>query len=165
MDVEKQSATFDKVDKFTFSGIKQDVKVVRVLGGDTLYLVVEFNERLIKIKCRLKNIDCAELKKGSLDTMGREGYCARNFLAHLCMGNNASDFDENRSKRDDKKELERMLNDNHTLVYAELGDFDSFGRVLVTLKQKKSSKMSFSQLLAEHGYAKDTREKTRIIYR
>jgi endonuclease YncB( thermonuclease family) len=164
MDLDKTRATFDSVDKFSFDGIEQDVKVVRVVDGDTVYIVADYNEKLVKLKCRLKSIDTAELKQGSLDMYGRDGYCARDFLAHLCMGLNAKDFDETR-KREDKKELERKLNGSQTLVYVHLGDFDCFGRVLVTLKKEKSSRKSFSQILEEYGYAKDTREKTRSIHK
>ena len=164
MDLDKSRATFDSVQKFSFNGIEQDVKVVRVVDGDTVYIVAEYNEKLVKLKCRLKGIDCAELKQGSLDTEGRDGYCARDFLAHLCMGGKAKDFDQNR-KREDKKQLERKLNGSQSLVFAQLGDFDCFGRVLVTLKKEKSSKKSFSQILDDYGYAKDTREKTRVIHK
>ena len=164
MDLDKTRATFDSVDKFSFDGIEQDVKVVRVVDGDTVFIVADYNDKLIKLKCRLKGIDCAELKQGSLDTEGRDGFCARDFLAHLCMGSNAKEFDGNR-KREDKKELEQKLNGSQTLVYAKLGDFDCFGRVLVTLKKEKSSRKSFSQILAENGYAKDKREKTRAIHK
>jgi endonuclease YncB( thermonuclease family) len=162
MDLDKARATFDSVDKFSFNGIEQDVKVVRVVDGDTVYVVADYNGRLVKLKCRLKSIDCAELKQGSLDTKGRDGFCGRDFLAHLCVGSNAKDFDENR-EREDKKDLERKLNGSQSLVYAQLGDFDCFGRVLVTLKKEKSSRKSFSQILKEYGYAKDTREKTRAM--
>ncbi len=160
MDLGKMRATFDSVDKFSFDGIEQDVKVVRVLDGDTVDIVADYNKKLVKLRCRLKDIDTAELKRGSLDMNGRDGYCARDFLAHLCMGLNAKYFDETR-RREDKKELERKLDGSQTLVYVHLGDFDAFGRVLVTLKKGKGSRKSFSQILEEYGYAKDTREKTR----
>ena len=153
MDRAKTLATFDSVGKFSFDGIQQDVKVVRVVDGDTVYIVADYNGILIKLKCRLEGIDCAELKQGSLDTEGRDGFCARDFLAHLCMGLKAKDFKGNR-EREDAKELEQKLNDSQTLVYAKLGDFDRFGRVLVTLKKVKHSPNSFSQILEENGYAK-----------
>lgn len=164
MDLDKKRATFDSVEKFSFAGLEQDVKVVRVHDGDTVYVVADYNQQIIKLKCRLQGIDCAELKQGSLDKEGRDGYCARDFLAHLCLGLRAKDFDDNR-KREDKKELERKLSGSQTLVYAVFGDFDCFGRVLVTLKKEKSSRKSFSEILRDHGYEKDTREKIRSIHK
>ena len=88
MDEEKKTATFE-VEKFSFNGIEQNVKVVRVVDGDTCY----------------------------------------------------------------------------ALIYALFGDFDSFGRVLVTLKKEKSSQKSFSEVLKDYGYIKDQREKARPIHR
>ena len=163
MDEEKKTATFE-VEKFSFKGIEQNVKVVRVVDGDTCYVVAEYHGSLIKLKCRLKDIDCAELKQSSLDVNGRDGWSARDFLAHLCMGGKSKDFDDAK-RREDKHELERKLNGGQTLIYALFGDFDSFGRVLVTLKKEKSSQKSFSEVLEDYGYIKDRREKTRPIHR
>ena len=162
-DEEKKKASFASVPRFSFKGIEQSVKVVRVVDGDTCYIVADYYGKLVNLKCRLKGIDCAEMKKGSLDVNGRPGSVARDFLAHLCTGGEVRGFDYSQAPLT-KEELERKLNGSRTLIYAILGEFDCFGRVLVTLKKTKSSRKSFSQILKDNGYSKDTREKTRSLH-
>jgi hypothetical protein len=56
----------------------------------------------------------------------------RDYLAHLCMGDDPDDFDDSATWGED--DLQELLDDNKNLVYVEFEEFDSFGRALVNIK-------------------------------
>ena len=149
------------VDLFSLEGNNVSAKVVQVYDGDTCDLVFDYRGELVRYKCRLEGINTAELgKKGAKgrDAKGRDAKIARNFLAWLCTGNKAEEFDDN-APAWTKTVLQKWLNESKKLVYAELGGFGDFGRLLVTLKRPKNANKTFNQLLLDEEYATKYRGK------
>ena len=122
--------TKDDVDVFSLKGLKTKVKVVRAIDGDTLHVAFHRRDELVRYKCRMLGYDAAELRGKKKATT--PATLARDYLAHLCMGDSPDDFDDSGIWEDD--DLQKLLDESENLVYAVFDDFDSFGRALVTLK-------------------------------
>ena len=142
--------TDTKITRFSLKGNNVTAKVVQVYDGDTCDLVFDYRGQLVRYKCRLEDIDTAEL--GKKDPKGRDGKIARNFLAWLCTGKKAEHF-TNAEASWTKTTLQKRLNENRNSVYAKLVDFDDFGRLLVTLKRPSNANKTFNQLLLDEEYA------------
>ena len=113
-----------------------------------------------KKNCALQlslDINTAELRKkrGKVqhDAKGRNGKIARDFLAYLCIGNKADKFND-KAPALTTTELQEWLNESEELVYAKLGGFGKYGRLLVTLKRTRYERKTFNQLLLDEKYAK-----------
>ena len=143
------------VDLFSLEGNNVSAKVVQVYDGDTCDLVFNYRGEIVRYNCRLEDIDTAELGKN--DAKGRDAKIARDFLAWLCTGNKAEEFDDKWAAWTET-ELQEWLNDSNKLVYAELGGFGDFGRLLVTLKRAKNANNTFNQLLLDEEYATEYEE-------
>lgn len=137
-----KKVTEDDVDVFTLEGLETEVKVVRVIDGDTLDVVFYRRREKVRYTCRMLGYDAPELKKKTM----RSALFARDYLAHLCMGDSPDDFDDNGIWEED--DLQWLLNESKNLVYAIFGDFDSFGRALVTLKTSARGE-SINDLVSE----------------
>ena len=127
--------------RFTLKGIEAEAKVVYVYDGDTCD-VVFYHKKMkdyVRFKCRLSGIDAPELDEPN-------GELTRDFLAHLCMGNDGDDFDD--SAVWDKKDLQDELDDNKTTVYAVFGKEGKYGRASVTLKTAKKGE-SINDLVSD----------------
>jgi endonuclease YncB( thermonuclease family) len=120
--------TKDDLPRFTLDGIKAHAKVVSVYDGDTCDVVFYHDgmEKLVRFKCRLSGYDAPELDEEP------QGELARDYLAHLCMGKDHDEFDEEIVWN--KKDLQKMLDENRNTVYAMFGKQGKYGRPLVTLK-------------------------------
>ena len=108
--------------ELSFRGMRIVCKVVSVYDGDTIKVVFPFLGRLYKWNCRIDGVDTPELRTRS--ALEKEfGYFVRDKLR------------------------EKILNQ---VVYIECGNFDKYGRLLVTPFLKG---MDISQWLIENGYA------------
>ena len=154
--------TDTKIARFSLKGNNVSAKVVQVYDGDTCDLVFDYRGELMRYNCRLKGINTAELRKkrGKVqhDAKGRDGNIARDFLAWLCTGYNAKEFDD-KEHIWTKTELQKWLNESEELVYAKLGGFGKYGRLLVTLKRTRYARKTFNQLLLDEKYARKYRGK------
>ena len=127
---ELKAVRSDDVDRFTLKGLKEKAKVISVHDGDTLDVVFYLHgDNLVRFTCRLLGYDAPELKKKK---PSRKALFARDFLAHICMGDDPDDFDDSRTWETD--ELPELLDDSDNLVYVKFEKFDSFGRALVNIK-------------------------------
>ena len=116
------------VDVLSLAGLKTKVKVVRVIDGDTLDVAFHRRGELVRYTCRMLGYNAPELR-GKTKTSAK---LARDYLAHLCMGDSPDDFDVSATWEDD--DLQKLLDESENLVHAVFDDFDSFGRAFVTLK-------------------------------
>ena len=134
--------TEDDVDVFSLEGFKTEAKIVRVIDGDTLDVAFHRRGELVRYTCRMLGYDAPEPrgKKKKSATL------ARDYLAHLCMGDSPDDFDARATWKDD--DLQELLDESRHLVYAFFDDFDNFGRALVTLKTSKNG-TSINELMGD----------------
>lgn len=116
---------------FTFDGINCRAKVVDIYDGDTFKLCMHYNKKIIKINCRAMGYDSSEMKP-KLNIINRD--------AHI------------KKAKEDKQYLIDLLKQTNYLVYVRCYRFDKYGRVLVTLYPKKSSKKSINDIMIETGH-------------
>ena len=134
---------------------------MQVYDGDTCDLAFCSGRKIVRYNCRLKDINTAELgKKGAkgCDAKGRDAKIARDYLAWLCTGNKAEEFNDKEPALTET-ELKKWLNESEEFVYAKLGGFGDFGRLEVTLKRTRYESKTFNQLLLDEKYARKYRGK------
>lgn len=119
--------TLDKLDNktpfFSLDGQSFEAKCVKVTDGDTVKLVFKFNEKYCKWNCRIKDINCPEIRTKNLKEK-EIGLKAKNFIIKLIL--------------------------NKT-VNVKCHKFGSFGRLLVdifTLDNKNIAKILLDEGLA-----------------
>ncbi len=120
---------WDEVDneckEFSLNGMNVEGKVVSVYDGDTVRIAFPIKGDMYKWNCRLSGIDTPELRtKCKLEK--QFGYKVRDFLR------------------------ERILD---KVIYVKCEDFDKYGRLLTTLKEKESDEQTINQWLIDEGYA------------
>ena len=119
------------VRRFTLEGIKTEAKVLSIQDGATCDLAFYRNEELMRFNCCLEDVKAPELDKSN-------GELARDYLAHLCKGEDPDKFDDSRTRN--KKDLQKELDKSENLVYAVFGKPDKYERFLVTLKTAHKGK-------------------------
>ena len=150
------------VGRFSLKGKNVSAKVVQVYDGDTCDLAFCSGRKIVRYNCRLKGINAAERRKkrGKVprDAKGRDAKIARDFLAWLSTGNKAKEFNDKEPALTET-ELQKWLNESEELVFAKLGGFGKYGRLLVTLKRTRYERKTFNQLLLDEKYARKYRGK------
>jgi micrococcal nuclease len=126
---------------FSFEGVIAPAKVVRIIDGDTIHIVIEYEGKPIRLVCRLHGIDTPELSK-SPDIAKR----ARNRLAQLItdIGIDIDDFI-------DTKTINERIDGNNKLIHVEFMGKEKYGRELVRLNLDDSK--SVNDILVNEGYA------------
>ncbi len=136
-----ESLTFADVDLFTFQGFKSKAKVVKILDGDTVHVLIEYNNKIIRLVCRLFGIDTPEMSK-TPESAKR----ARNRLSQLCTNCNI-DLDD----MVDSKVLNNIINNNTLLIDIEFMGKEKYGRELVKLYDV--SGQCINDILIKESYA------------
>ena len=141
---ELQELKEEDVDRFTLNGEKTEAKVVYVYDGDTLDLAFYRGDELVRYKCRLEDVKAPELRE-------ENGKLVRDFLAWVCMGEDPHNYDDT-AEIWSKKQLQDELDKNRNLVYAVFGDFEKYGRALVTLKKSSRAKKTINDMVTNYVY-------------
>jgi len=133
-DYELNHAT--KGDKFTYDGHVCRAKVVDIYDGDTLTLVFRYGGKLQQHSCRMLGYDSPEMKPPKSDP-GRDK--------------------EIKAANEAKVALSNIIADK--VVRIKCGDFDKYGRILVTIWVKPGScrscclrRMNVNEWMIENGY-------------
>ena len=115
-----------KTDYFSFCKYECLAKVVHIYDGDTVHLVLPLphTNRLRKVKARLYGIDTPEMRIQ----------------------------EQKDSAMKAKERLVELLEKTNYMVNVKCGDFDKYGRVLVTIYSPEFSK-SLNDILIEEGHA------------
>lgn len=129
---------YDDVAFFHLNGYEAYAKIVSQYDGDTACLVFFLNGKIVKFRCRLSNIDCAEKK--SNDVYERE--CAIKAM----------------------ERVNEMVGDSG-IVYARFKKFDKYGRLLVELFTTKESEYSINDTLVGEGLAYEYHGGKRVPFR
>ena len=100
--------------RFSFEGLKCWVRLLDVYDGDTVTVIMDWNNNCYQFKVRLIGVDADEMRTKDTDERKR-AVEARNRLFELLTGRPYS---------------ATLLNEEMHLVWLECGDFDKYGRVL-----------------------------------
>ena len=124
----------DDIPLFSLAGMRVVGKVVEMYDGDTCKIVFPFGGVLYKWCCRLNGIDTPEMKPLATNTNREQeiaaAHRARNALLKM-ITNCAVDVSADQPLT--KKECAARFARNTKLVSVHCGEFDKYGRLLVTL--------------------------------
>lgn len=144
-----ENQTYDNTETFSFKNKKLNCKILDIYDGDTIticFFLQEFN--YIKMNVRLNGIDTPELKGNTKDI----GINARNYLIKLLLNIDINKINIDINKNLSRKEIRKLINyyNNNNILLVEFGDFDKYGRPLVTLYKNN---VNINQKMIEDGYA------------
>lgn len=130
---------------FSLSGKECACRLVDMYDADTLTLIVPLFDGVYKFACRVYGIDTAEVKSGSVElkTLAQK---AKNRMLQLC--GVGVDLERMYSR----KEVQRLLSEQVVLVWCKFGEFDKYGRPLVTVYDT-GSRMELAGELVKEGLA------------
>ena len=134
-----------EVPLFSLNGNTYICKVVYIYDGDTVNVVIDFNNKLTKFNCRLLGIDTCEMT--SKDTTKKDSAIkARNFLINKFSKESVKD-------NITKKDIKMILSKSVKLCYVKCYDFDKYGRLLIDLYDNEKSTISYNQELINNNLA------------
>ena len=141
--------------QFTFAGLESWGRVVDVYDGDTLKIVMPYNQTMWKFNIRLYGIDTSEMTSKIQENKER-AIRSRNRVIQLVSKMPAqlpSSITEN------KKSIQTYLQQNVFLVYVICKDMDKYGRILADVY---SNNVSLSHTLLQeklaYSYYGDTKQ-------
>lgn len=112
---------------FSLNGRIDTCRVVHVYDGDTIHIVIFIKNRPYKLRCRLLDLDTAEIR-GSNPDEKEFAYKTRDYLTNLIF---------------------------NQVIYVQFGEFDNFGRVLAHVylrRQDIGTDKTLSNHLIQSGY-------------
>ena len=132
--------------EFSLNGLTLLCKIVDCYDGDTVTAAVLLNGQPVSFRCRLFGIDAPEMKNSTK----AEAIAARNALVSMC---SSVPFADSIATRD---EVRTHLENHKKLMKIECGEWDKYGRLLVTLKCNDANfrVVSCNQGMIDGGFAK-----------
>lgn len=131
---------------FSLAGRILPGRVLSVYDGDTLTVALPIFGEVFRFSVRICGIDTPEIKSKQLENKLR-AIKARNRVLRLC-GMVGVGAEEALSK----KEIEARLGTQVCMVHVECGEFDKYGRLLVTLRAGYGAP-SFADVMISEGLA------------
>ena len=142
-----------QVKEFSLDGKSMWGKVVYIYDGDTVHIVFEINNELVKFNCRLSGIDSPEIAPKNISDVKLKkeeeisAIKCRNYLISRVL---LIPFEKEIMTKNEVKEL--CAKSSH-LIWVKCHEFDKYGRLLVELYDDPSSIKSFNQDMIEKKYA------------
>jgi endonuclease YncB( thermonuclease family) len=134
------------IPEFSLNGLSCWAKIVYVYDGDTVHIVIKFNDVLTRFNCRLFGIDTKEMKSTNI-TDKEIAIQARNYLINKL---NCVDVDLNNINKNNIKDL---CANSKKLVWVNCLEFDKYGRLLIEIKDTPQSTKTYNQELIDLGLA------------
>lgn len=135
--IDLNSIDISTVKKFTFDGIVTDCKVIDVIDGDTIKVMMLFNEKPIILNIRMFGYDAPSIKsKRSNVKTSTNGRRARHMLINLI-----TDCGDKISENTRSKDISKIIrNDNKKIVKIHLMDFDKYDEVIAKIYLEDQNK-------------------------
>jgi hypothetical protein len=137
-------------EKFDFNGICCPCKIINIYDGDTCTGGIEWNNKYIQLRFRLKGINSAEIRppKNAInrDKIIENAYLAKKKLFEYCT-------DKIPDNCRLKKECDKITKVNKKIIYVKMYNFDAFGRVVSELYLDPEYKYSINELMVDSGNA------------
>jgi len=145
---------------FTLKGREFIGKVVDIYDGDTCKIVMFLDNRMTKFTCRLVGLDTPEIKPPMSKPNRDEEIAAAKRCRHRLIQLSTNCRVDMNTVDTSKKDIKAIINENTKLVRVSCGDFDKYGRLLVTLYDANfdanalESAKSYNTILIEERFAK-----------
>ena len=143
--------TTETMREFTLDGLKTIGKIVEIYDGDTCKIILINENKLIKFTCRLKFINCPEMRplknKINREIEIKEAIKSRNRLLQLSTNCNCELINDL-----SKKEMILLLKKNTKIIQIHCYNFDKYGRLLVVLL---NGEKNINDTLITEGFAKN----------
>lgn len=125
---------------FTFAGNRFLAKVVDCYDGDTIRVAFEYCNNIIQYKARMAGYDSPEMKPLK-SNLNREA--------------------EKKAAIDAKTALLTKI--NNELVYIECGEFDKYGRILITVYTRDGENINSWMMTQGYGTPYNGEKKTQFV--
>jgi endonuclease YncB( thermonuclease family) len=141
------------IPKFSLNSFYMLGKVVYVYDGDTVHIVFNLNNKLIKFNCRLILIDSPEICPKNIKDLNirneeiKSAIKSRNYLIDQI--SNKPIINSIMTKY----EIKELCAKSTKLIWVKCFDFDKYGRLLVELYNTKDAQVSINQLMIDNKYA------------
>ena len=132
------------IPEFSLNGLSCWGKIVYIYDGDTIHIVISYNNFLTKFICRLHGIDTKEIKSTN-DNDKLLAIKARNYLINKISMNTPDNIS--------KKDIKDICSKSDKLVWINCFEFDKYGRLLIEIKDNNNSIKSYNQELIDLGLA------------
>lgn len=119
------TSTYSNTEDYNILDISCYGKVVRVYDGDTIHVAIIINNMKKRIRCRLANIDTAEIRSKN---QKEKDYALKT-----------------------KNRIIELIGDN--LVWLEIIKVDKYGRYLINLYKSKNVDVSINEILLNENMA------------
>lgn len=167
--VRLQDAHYKEVKKFSFNGVRVPAKVVHVMDGDTCVLafISPWTNELIKVRARGLGYNTAEMHpKHPLpqELHATEARDACRALVRFVNLTTDCKIDETTDVRTPSA-LQRLIDTNTKIIFAEFGEFDDFGRVLTVFYLDTEMSASVNEMMIKEEMAvkyDDNRDKKKL---
>ena len=132
--------------EFNLAGVKTYARVVSAYDADTIKVVIPIFGSHYKFSVRLMGIDTCEMKAKN-EKNKEVAVKARNRLYELITGGKQIE------QLWKKKDVEKTLDENVTIVWLHCLEFDKWGRVLANVYLGEQATKSLSEILIEEKLA------------
>jgi endonuclease YncB( thermonuclease family) len=156
-----ETATSD-IPEFSLKGLTIRTKVVACYDGDTFHAAIPFAGQLWKFPCRMAGYDTPEMKP-PVSKPDRELEKARALrakqalLSWVCDGVDVSGTYT-------KSALDTLVKTNRRVIEMTCGEFDKYGRLLVTVPCAAVGASTVNEWMVQHkygyAYSGDTKDTT-----
>ena len=156
-----RESTVSTVSLYSLAGIRTQCKMVSCYDGDTVTLNMVIGGEIRQYKCRLFGIDCPEMKP-TLDAPNRilekiDAVNAKAYIIGMLTDQRIPDMLPKTSTesqiRNYSTSLDELVRNNQRCVEVVCGDWDKYGRLLVTFPLKSGGTVSDEMIRHGHGYS------------
>lgn len=140
----------EEFEKFNFNGLVCPCRILNVYDGDTCTAGINWNNKYIQLRLRLKGINSPEIKPSkklaNRDEIIKQAYLAKSKMIEYC-----TDVIPNNCQS--KADCEEIMKKNTKILYVKMYNFDAFNRVVSELYLDQDFKISINKLMIDGGYA------------
>ena len=152
--IQKPILEFEKVGllvpEFSLQGKECYARVVDIYDGDTLTIILPFNDSYHRFAVRLLGIDTPEMKSKLVDNK-KKAIRARNTVMQWVLPNKIINLEEPYTR----KQIQEMLASEVSLIWVKCDIFEKYGRLMIEAFSdfQSPASESFSKRLIREGLA------------
>jgi endonuclease YncB( thermonuclease family) len=131
---------------FTLKGYTTIGRLVDCYDGDTMQVVLPFLDKMFKFTIRMYGVDTCEMKSKDTENKERAMQARKRVLQLATQIESLPDFKS-------RKEIQKYLATNETLVFLDCMEMDKYGRVLAKVYKNCNDTECFGDILIHEKLA------------